>query len=170
MLRLSALGDSANELLNAFSAQLVTDNPDFDLSGNSYVGAGEIPWDAPGLFVYLGGGHSGQPGMPMSTDVRSVNAFTFSVQFYVQLLREVATFGYWNDSGVNPAPDDVLNGNGVQAINDAGALLRAAVGLKAAGNLVRREAGFVIGQVTPVGPMGGMAAMRLQLDLSVEVL
>jgi hypothetical protein len=155
-------------LLDAFVTKLVENNPDFDLTGNQYVGAGEIPWDKPGIYVYMGGGQTGQPGTPQTTSVVSTSAITMSVSFYVMIIREVATFGYWSDGGINTASDDILNANGIQAIDDAGALIQAALAIKNDATLVQRAAGFVIGQCTPVGPQGGMAAMRLQLDLSVE--
>ena len=167
-MNLSSLGNSAAELLAAFADALVEIDPNFPLTGNQYVGAGEIPWDKPGLYVYLAAETLGQPGAPVSTDVRGVNAISMSAGFYVMIIREVATFGYWNDSGVNPASDAILNANGTQAINDAGMLVAAAIKIKGAGTLVNIGAGFAIGQCTPVGPMGGMAAVRLQLDLSIE--
>ena len=40
--------------------------------------------------------------------------------------------------------------------------------IKAAKSVVTNSQGFVIGQVTPLGPSGGLAAVRLQLDLIIE--
>jgi len=167
-MKLSDLGSSANDLLDSFAEQLAL-IPGFTLEGNRYVGAGEIPWDKPGLYVYLGGGATGQPGAPQGQNISSAQGLVFAVSFYVMILRDVATFGYWNDGGVNPAPDNILNANGTQAVRDAGALLKCAAIIKKQDLAVKSQsAGFVIGQVTPVGPAGGMAAMRLLLDVSID--
>ena len=167
-MKLSDLGSSANDLLSAFAEELAL-IPGFKLEGNRYVGAGEIPWDKPGLYVYAGGGHTGQPGAPQAQNIQSAQGVVFTMSFYVMILRTVATFGYWNDGGINTAPDAVLNANGTQALRDAGALLKCAGIIKKKAEIVTSQsAGFVIGQVTPVGPAGGMAAMRLLLDLSIE--
>ena len=40
--------------------------------------------------------------------------------------------------------------------------------IKAAKSVVKNSQGFVIGQVTPVGPQGGLAAVRLLIDLIIE--
>ena len=168
-MRYVGMGDSAKTLLDAFASQLVANDQNFPLPGSRYVGAGEIPWDGEGLYVYLAGGFTGQPGQPVATNIVSVNAMTYAVSFYVMLVRGVSSFGYWNSDGL-AIPDDVnLEAEGIQAVNDAGALVQAAIDIKDSGLIVRNgQTGFVIGQVTPVGPQGGLAAMRLQLDLSVD--
>jgi hypothetical protein len=166
--RASDLGQSANDLLEAFKEQLAL-VPNFTLPGNQYVGAGEIPWDKPGLYVYLGDASTGQPGKPETQNIGSSRGIFYRVSFYVMILRVVATFGYFNDGGVSTAPDAVLNANGTQAVRDAGALLQAAAAIKASDTIVSSQnAGFVVGQLTPLGPQGGMAAMRLLLDFSIE--
>lgn len=169
-MQLSALGTSAAALLQEFHDQLIATNPNFDMPGHMYVGAGDIPWDSEGLYVYLGQLHTGQPGQPQSTNIVSVAATVFAVSFYVQIVREVATQGYYQQAdGPNPASDDQLTNDGMRAVNDAGALAAAAAQIKKSTTLVTNtQAGFVIGQLMPVGPSGGMAAMRLQLDLSID--
>ena len=62
----SNLGGSAQELLDEFVKAILAINPDYPLPGGRYVGAGEIPWDGPGLYVYLGQGYTGQPGRRVS--------------------------------------------------------------------------------------------------------
>jgi hypothetical protein len=164
----SALGNSAADLLAAIVEAIEAINPAYPLPGARYVGAGEVPWDGPGLYIYLGGGHTGQPGQPIATNVVSVSAVVRTAMFYVQLIREVSTFGYLRGDWRDIPTDADLNTEGVQAINDAGMLVAAATRVKKDAIIVANEAGFVIGQVMPIGPDGGLAAMRLQLDLSVD--
>ena len=91
------------------------------------------------------------------------------VTFYVMILRTVATYGYFNDGGVNTAPDKTLNANGTQAVRDAGALLASAAIIKKQATIVKSQsAGFVIGPLKPLGPQGGMAAMSLMLGFSID--
>lgn len=167
-MRLSALGTSANELLEAFATQLVAQDPTFDLPAEQYVGAGEIPWDGPGLYVYLGDGVTGQPGAPIGTNIPAAQGVTFAVSFYVMLIRSVASYGFWAGGNLDIPGPEILGAEGVQAVTDAGALLGAAAAIKAAKSVVTNSQGFVIGQVTPLGPSGGLAAVRLQLDLIIE--
>lgn len=167
-MQLSNLGGSASELLEAFIAALIKNDPTFPLPGNQYVGSGEIPWDKEGIYVYMGGGQTGQPGAPVSTNVVRTSGIVMAMSFYVMIVRQVPTFGYWSDGGINTADDDDLNAAGMQSITDAGQLILAAIAIKDNAQLVRNGAGFVIGQCTPVGPMGGMSAVRLQIDLSLE--
>ena len=167
-MKLSDLGTSANGLLEAFAAQLVATNPDFPLPPNRYVGAGEIPWDGEGLYVYLAGGVTGQPGIPQTTNVAAAQGVTFSVQFYVMLVRSVSSFGYWAGDNIDVPSNADLGFEGHLAVGDAGALLGAAAAIKAAKSVVKNSQGFVIGQVTPVGPQGGLAAVRLLIDLIIE--
>lgn len=167
-MRLSDLGQSAQELLEAMAAAMVENNPNFPLPGNQYVGAGEIPWDGPGLYVYVAGGLTGQPGRPITTNVASASGITFSVAFYVMLIRSVSTYGYFASGELDIPSDADLGAEGQQAVMDAGALLAAAAVVKANKSVVTNSQGFVIGQVAPVGPQGGLAAMRLDLNLIIE--
>lgn len=167
-MRFSALGASANDLLEAFRGQLIEDNADFELPGTQYVGAGEIPWDGPGLYVYLGSGVTGQPGRGISTAVFSTQAITRTMLFYVQLLRECLTFGYWGDDWRSLPPDDQINAEGMRLMDDAGALVAAAIHLQTKKVIVPNPMGFAIGQIMPIGPQGGLVGIRLPLDLTID--
>ena len=118
--------------------------------------------------MYLGDSGAGQPGRPETTSVPSAHATVFAVTFFVQLVRMASTFGYWSGDTVAPADPAILNGEGIQAVNDAGALLAALAKIKQAGEIARRPTGFVIGRVMPIGPRGGMAAVRIQVDISID--
>ena len=167
-MKLSDLGGSANQLLEAIAAQLVQTDPAFERPGNRYVGAGEIPWDGPGLYVYLGDAFRGQPGRPETTSVPSAHASVFAVTFYAQLIRSVSSFGYWASDTISIPDSAVLAGEGIQSVNDAGALLAALAKIKQSGEISKRPTGFAIGQVMPLGPRGGLAAVRVQIDISID--
>jgi hypothetical protein len=167
-MRFSALGLSANDLLEAFRAQLIEDNADFDLPPNQYVGSGEIPWDGPGLYVYLGSGVTGQPGRGTATAVFSTSAITRTMLFYVQLLRDCSTFGYWGDDWRSIPANADLNYEGMRAMDDAGAMVAAAIHLQTKKIIVANPMGTAIGQIMPIGPQGGLVGMRLPLDLTID--
>jgi hypothetical protein len=164
----SNLGAGAQEMLDAFHDTILTINPEYPLPGGLYFGAGEIPWDGPGLYVYAGMGYTGQPGQPQNTNIVSVHAMVRCQSFYVQLIREVSSFGYQRGDWIDIPPDTDLNAQGLQAINDAGMLVAAATKIKFNDQLVATAAGFVVGEVMPIGPDGGLAAMRLLIDLSID--
>ena len=167
-MKLSDLGSSAQELLQAFAAQLVATNPNFPLPPNQYVGAGEIPWDGEGLYVYLAGGITGQPGSPQTRNIPATQGITFSVGFYVMLVRSVSSFGYWAGGDIDIPSDADLDFEGQRAVSDAGALLAAAAKIKSAKDIVTNSGAFVIGEVSTIGPQGGLSAVRLYLDLGIE--
>jgi hypothetical protein len=166
--QLSALGTSLSELLDAFIEQL-SSIPGYVVPVNQYVGAGEIPWDGEGLYVYLGSTGVGQPGQPQTQNIPSTKAVFSTIGIYVMIIRAVSSFGYYSGESAVPASDEQLNAEGIQLVNDAGALIKAALAIKKAGKIVNsKQAGFVIGQITPIGPQGGLSAMRLFLELSIE--
>jgi hypothetical protein len=168
--QLSALGTSAQQLLAAFVEELQCIDG-FTIPPGQYVAAGEVPWDGPGLYLYLGATNTGQPGAPVSTNIVSVKALTSMVGVYVQLIRQASSFGLFTAQYPGPAPDATLNAEGVQAFNDAGALILAATNIKKKKQIVTSsQEGFVIGQITPIGPQGGLAAVRLYLELSIDEL
>ena len=167
-MKLSDLGAGAQQLLEAFATQLVENDPEFPLPSDRSVGAGEIPWDGPGLYVYLGATHGGQPGRPETTSVPSAHATVFVVTFYAQLIRAVSSFGYWAGDNVDLPPSSILGGEGIRAVSDAGALIAAASQIKQSGAIAKRPTGFVVGAINPIGPQGGLAAVRLQLDISID--
>jgi len=166
--RLSALGTSVSELLDAFIEELAK-IPDYFMPPNQYVGAGEIPWDGEGLYVYLGATGVGQPGQPQTQNIPSTKAVFTTIGVYVMIIRPASTFGYGSGESPLPASDTQLNAEGIQLITDAGALIKAALAIKKNHQIVSApQAGFVIGPIVPIGPLGGLAAMRLYLELSVE--
>jgi hypothetical protein len=166
--KLSCLGESAEDLLNAFVTGF-SEIPGFDLPANQYVGAGMIPWDGEGIYVYLGSSLVGQPGAPITRNIPRNQAIFTVVTFFVMLIRECSSFGYYMSGAPAPASNYILNSEGIRALNDAGALIQVAKNLRQGTSIVKNaQAGFAIGPVQALGPEGGLAAMRLQLDISIE--
>lgn len=168
MLSLSNLGDSASILLEAFAEELEK-IPSYEIPPGRYVGSGEIPWDGPGLYLYIGSSNVGQPGAPQGQNIPTSKAIFTVVGFYVMLIRPASSFGYLMEGAPLPVPDATLNAEGIRSVNDAGQLLAAAKRIRDRGDIVSsRQAGFVIGAVTPIGPQGGLSAMRLYFEASIE--
>lgn len=162
---LTSLGQSAQLLLDSFTAELT--DLGLDVPPAQYVGAGQIPWDEPSLTVYLGVTSQGVPGSPTSKSwIDPSNIQTIST-FYVQLLRNCSTVGYGGGRIELPSIEQ-LGLEGVSAVNDAGALYYAAIQIKAAGTLVPLGVDFTVGGVMPIGPEGGMSAMRIGLEFSLS--
>jgi hypothetical protein len=165
--KLVGLGSSAQELLTAMSTQLVTLLGAANVPKAQYVAAGEVPWDGESLIVSMGSIGTGQPGIAIAQSLISPSQIETYVTLYVELIRAVSTYGY--GSGVKGIPQPAQMGKeGLQALNDAGALVSAAIAVKAASTLVTLGAGFAIGPCVPIGPDGGLAAMRLELALSID--
>ena len=164
-MKLVGLGDSAQAFLTAFATELA--NHVDTVPDAVYVAAGEIPWDGESLIMYMASEAQGVPGRPNSLTQVSVATAISYVTFFIELIRDVSTFGY--EGGVIGLPsDEAMANEGVAALNDAGALVWTALTLKDEQIPVMGEIDFVIGPCNPVGPMGGLAAMRLQLDISVD--
>lgn len=169
-MNLSTLGTSAQELLDALIEELEK-IPGYVQPPSSYVAAGEVPWDGESLCLYLGATGQGQAGEPATQNVVSVKAMYSTVEVYVQLIRPVSSFGYFASQSPMPASDDQLNAEGIQAFNDAGALILAATMVKKRRQIVKSsQASFVIGAINPIGPQGELSAVRLSLTLTIEEL
>lgn len=167
-MQLANLGQSAQLVLASFLEQFALIEG-FDMPPGAYVGAGNIPWDGEGVYVYLGSTGSGQPGKPQGTTIPTATIMVQFVTLYIQIVRRVSTFGFFTSGAPQPASDEQLNADGVVAMDDVSALLTAALAIRKAGTLTNsQQAGFVIGPVTAIGPEGGFAAMRLQLDLQLD--
>jgi hypothetical protein len=171
-----SLFGAAQTLLGLFTAQLsavvLQDGTPFPFPDLAYIGSGEIPWDDESFTVYLGESDQGQPGQPIGQSVVDVHALNFYAQFYAQLLRpQPVPMDAIGVANTIPTMDE-MNDAGLVAMRDADALQNSAVAIKqqAAHGLVPQwisGTGFVIGPVSPVGPSGGFAAMRIRLDVSL---
>ncbi len=164
-MKLATMGESAKALLYAFVTELTSLG--VDVPDAYYVAPGEIPWDGESLVLSLSDISTGQPGQPIGSSIQTVDAIETTVTLAVELIRPTATEGYLGGPLGLPSIEAMEN-DGVNALNDAGALYQAAINIKGKGQIVSRGAGFVIGQCVPIGPNGGLAAMRLELALSVD--
>lgn len=164
-MKLVGLGESASALLAAFVTELLVIG--IDVPEAVYVAPGQIPWDGPSLTISLGYVAIGQPGQPDSQSLISTSQIETTATLYLELIREVSTFGY--GSGIVGLPtQEAMDVEGTQALDDAGAMVAAAIAVKASSQIVSLGAGFAIGQCLPIGPEGGLAAMRLELTLSID--
>lgn len=82
--------------------------------------------------------------------------------FAVTIVRYVPTL---DDNG-DPPPADQIALAGAQALDDA-ALLRLVAAKAATNGALTHAAEILIGNVTPLGPEGGTAAMQLALGITV---
>ena len=164
-MKLATLGASLEALLADFAAELTAAGA--SVPAVQYVGAGQIPWDAESLTVYLGDIAQGQPGMPTAQSFTSATPINLSATVHVQILRAVSV----TEDGIgtiNIPPMSAMNADGVQAMNDAGALLQAAIAIFAKYEVTSPGEGFVITSLTPMGPEGGLASVQLTLSVSLS--
>ena len=164
-MRFSALGDGAQLLLEAFASELTSLG--IEVPSEQFVASGEVAWDCPSLTVTLGAPSQGQPGIPFGQSYLTTEEATFFATFFVMLLRNVDSVGPITGPLDNPDAES-LGYEGWKAFNDAGALVEAAINIKDAQTIVARPIPFAIGQVLPLGPMGGMAGMRLELSIQID--
>lgn len=162
---LTDLGDSAESILAAFVEQLI--ELGVDLPEASYVSPGEVAWDQPSVTIYLGVGDQGEPGQTLQGSFRVARAVHTSSSLFVQILRKTSSIGPLGPWTQIPAPAD-LNADGKLALKDAGCLMKAAIMVFKDYQAVGPGQSFTIGPVTTLGPQGGMAAVRLRIDVSLS--
>lgn len=164
-MQLVGLGTAAKAYLDEFAAELA--NQGIDVPTAQYVAAGEVPWDAESLVISLGGIAQGIPGQGIATSFRSASEAISVATFAIELIRTVSTSGY--GGGVLGLPDEyAMDNEGVSALNDAGAMVQSAILLKSKGIPVALGVDYAIGQCLPIGPLGGLAAVRLEIAVSID--
>jgi hypothetical protein len=164
-MKLVGMGSSAEFLLASFATELA--GLGVDVPTAQYVGAGEIPWDGESLTIYLSSVAQGFPGAPIGRSLLSTSEIVTTATLQVQLLRIVSVIG--DVGGRLELPDEkALNTDGLTAMDDAGALYQAALNIKNKGKMVPLGVDFAILTALPLGPLGGMAGVRLGLDISVD--
>lgn len=150
------------------------DNPTVALPAAQYVAPGaprEVPWDDP----------AGQLTVAMQTSVTGLNALSppqpilnrraavqpgtanLQMQYIVQLVRCQPSL---TRSG-RFVGRTTLEAQGLALISDAEHLGRAVIGAVVNGDLTRAGVGaeILVGDVTPVGPMGELAAVELPVTI-----
>lgn len=165
-MKLTSLADSAQTLLEQLAIQLAILG--VDVPPSQYVGSGIIPWDGPSLTLYLGTIGQGQPGVPIGTSFQTAESTILWCTFYAQLLREVPSLQPGSMVGTMVPDADELGGAGALSISDAQGLTQAAIVIHQDYTATDPGQGFVIESVTPLGPDGGLAGMRLALSMSLD--
>ncbi len=161
---LTDLAALATKALTAMSGYLAALLEPYGLSvpEAQYVGAGDIAWDCEALVVYLGTIQPGAPGIGRSTS-EYPDVMNFSVTLYVELLRDVATLGFEGIGAADVPDTEELNADGLTELTDAACLVKAAMNMRSNHDLVARSTDLVVGQVTVIGPQGGLVSTRLEL-------
>jgi hypothetical protein len=160
---LSQFGTYAQALLTMFVDALTTLG--VDLPESQYVSAGQVAWDGPSMTIELGTITQGQPGRPVGDTFQPASVTITQAQFFVQIIRETSALS-GEGWAVNMVPDsEQLGDEGTTALDDAGALVKAAIAVHAA---IGQGKGFVIDSCSPLGPQGGLSAMRLSITVSLD--
>ena len=161
------LAELAVTLLDAFVAQL--EAQDVPVPERRYVAPGSvIAEDGEQLAVILGLVGQGQPGKP-EPGTYVPGSEILMAQFDLQLIRTIPAL---NGEGFPPQmiPGAVALGeSGVQLINDAEALVKAAIAIHAAKTVTEAALqGFAIGPASPLGPEGGLAGTRILVEIGLD--
>ena len=164
-MQLVGLGNAASNYLTAFASELA--NHVATVPDAVYVAAGEVPWDGEALVLSLGAIAQGVPGRGAAQSFRTAEETISVATFHVELIRTVSTAGYMG--GPLGLPSEwAMDNEGVDALNDAGAMTYTAIILKGQGVPVALGVDYSIGSCVPIGPNGGLAAMRLELVISID--
>jgi hypothetical protein len=159
------LRETAQTVLSAFKAQLEAQG--VELPERQYVAPGQgIPWDGEQLVVTLMSVGQGQPGAPFSGTYRP-GAELLMAQFAVAIVRTVPSLSGESFAGPMTPSAEELGTAGLAAMDDAQALIKAAIALHAAESVTGLGMGFEIGDCAPVGPEGGMTGHRQLIAISL---
>jgi hypothetical protein len=163
-MQLATLGADVHSLLDQFVEDLTDQG--IVIPKLVFVGSGEIAWDGPLLAIHLNNLPSGEPGVPQGA-MRVADQYHFNVSLFVMLLREVASVGPNSGRAQTPSAK-AMNAEGMASFNDAAALTLAAVNIFGDySSTTYGETVKIIG-TDPVGPYGGLAGVRLRVDLNVH--
>jgi hypothetical protein len=158
--------EAAPALLAAFVKQLEAQG--IELPERQYVAPGSIAvWDSEQLAINLQDILRGQPGEAVEKTTWPVPTVVVA-QFAVQLVRLVPALS--NDGPLQTVvPGEVEIGvSGMQAMDDADAIVEAALAIQQAHTVTEPGMGFGIGQVSTLGPEGGLAAVMLKVTISLD--
>lgn len=164
---LTSLPASAEAVLAAFAGQL--EALDVDVPERRAVVPGSlVVFDGEQLTVNLQQILQGQPGAPSLATFQPAAATVMSVQWAITLVR-LAPVG----EAETPFPEgiptaEVIGEAGGLGMQDAAALIRAAIAIHGANTLTRPGEGFAIDGCAPLGPEGGVFATRLLITLSLS--
>ena len=161
------LGEVASTLLAGFATQLHANS--ITIPERQYVAPGaQIAEDGEQLVVALQSIDQGSPAQPFA-GTYIPGAEILQATFAVQLIRVIpALYGEGPAGAMIPDAAD-LGESGVSTVEDAAALVKAAIAIHAAHEVTEGGLmGFTIGPCTPVGPEGGMAGSRLYIAVNLD--
>lgn len=157
------LPDTAQKILSAFSAQLEAQA--VDLPERQYVSPGNIAvWDGEQLVVNLQDVLQGQPGAPYA-GTYGPGSENLSAQFSVAIVRKIPVVSSGRGPKIPSAKK--ISEAGFEAMEDAEALVKAAVAIHSTNAITGLGQGFSIDPCSTLGPEGGLAATRLLLTISL---
>lgn len=159
-MQLADLPDAASKLLADFTTELTALG--VALPDAIYRAPGILAWDGPSLTVYMGPITQGMPGVTQIPPAGS-----FKVMLYVQILRTTAALSDDGDRFVLPDPSDV-DSSGADSFGDAAALLMAAQAIHAQYLDSSPGETWIIDSVQPLGPEGGLAAVRVGFEVALS--
>jgi hypothetical protein len=159
------LREAAQKALAAFETQLEAQG--VTLPERRYVSPGVIPvWDDEQLVVNLQQSTQGQPGAPFEGTFVP-GAENRSAQFAVSLVRVIPALAGDGSLGAM-IPDEVdLGEAGLEAMDDAEALDRAAIAIHGENAITGTGMGFAVNGCATMGPEGGLASTRLLFTISL---
>lgn len=163
MADLADLGGTADLILSAFVNQLGADG--VEVPDRQLVHAGvEAVWDGEQIAVGLVDIKQGQPGAPMVVTMQP-QAIQFFAEWHVVILRPVVVLQ--EGPQVQP-PDEELHVDGLAAMADVQALVKATSEIYQQHVITGVGEGFVLAGCRPVGPQGGLAGSELLLHTTVR--
>lgn len=159
------LREVARRTLTAFGAQLEAQG--IELPERRYVSPGVTPvWDGEQLVVNLQQRGQGQPGAPFEGSFIP-GTENFHAQFAVSLVRVIPALSGEGPLGAMIPGEDELGEAGLEAMDDAEALEKAAVAVHGDFVITGLGQGFAINGCSTMGPEGGMASTRLLFTISL---
>lgn len=165
MASVAALGETAQQILATFAAQLEAQG--VTLPERQYVAPGAlVPWDGEQLVVNLQQIQQGQPGAPFLATPQPASATVLAAQWAVSLVRPAPMIESEPLQQIPSAEDIGVAGS--EGMLDAAQLVLAAVAIHAAHSLTGPGQGFAIDGCSPLGPEGGLFANRLLFTLSLS--
>jgi hypothetical protein len=158
--KLAAFADEAGALLADFATEL--ESLGVDVPDSVYVSPGILAWDGPSLTLYMSLFGQERPGF---TEIPPAGVFRATL--YVQILRVTAALMDDGDRYSVPNAEDIGT-SGAQALSDASGLLRAAQAIHSKYLATGAGEQFIIQAVEPLGPEGGLAAVRIGIEVSLS--
>lgn len=124
-------------------------------------------WDCSALIVGFSGLRwGGGPGTNSATALPTGRGVSVGLRHAVITVQVVRDIG---DADTDPAPADVVTAAGLLLAKDAGLLSQALVELTTTGAL-KRAGVALVGDVDPIGPSGGFAAVEGTLTVTAGTL